>query len=227
MESFFSQRQSPATITSCWASGTPGLLISSPAATKVCWDTIGWLRTDFPENRNEQGGIMVGRYFRDSCGVPIRAEVYTFLKANTSHRFPGYIEWDAMEEIRLQAAFFEMKEHLSKSDPILAEELAIIGWWHTHPNNLPVFMSETDMETQRLKYYKPEKYSLVINPHKGVFRAFIGRDAVEVPIVMLTANEAEKETRSFQTHSTCRSQREKPAKRKKKSKKHRRSKKRK
>lgn len=227
MESFFSQRQSPATITNYWASGTPGLLISSPAATKVCWDIIGWLRNDFPENRNEQGGIMVGRYFRDSCGVPIRAEVYTFLKANTSHRFPGYIEWDAMEEIRLQSAFFEMKEQLSESDPILAEELSIIGWWHTHPNNLPVFMSETDMETQRLKYYKPEKYSLVINPHRGVFRAFIGRDAVEVPVVMLTATGGEKETRSFQERSSHNSQGKKQASIPKRKKKHRRSKKRK
>jgi hypothetical protein len=66
-----------------------------------------------------------------------------------------------------------------------AERLAVLGWWHTHPNSLDVFLSSTDMETIRLKYYKPEKYSMVLNPHRGIFRAFAGGGDVEVPVVML------------------------------------------
>lgn len=90
-----------------------------------------------------------------------------------------------MEEIRLQQTFFQLKEKLAKTDPEGAEQLKVLGWYHTHPNNLDVFLSSTDMETVRLKYYKPEKYSVVLNPHRGIFRAFAGGNAIEVPVIML------------------------------------------
>ncbi len=168
-----------------WHSGTPRLLVFTPHASKSLLKHIGWLREDYPENRKEQGGLLVGRYIRDANGNPFQAEVTAILPAQADCRLPGYIEWSAMEEIRLQQQFFQMQDTLAKTNPQEAEELSLLGWWHTHPNGLPVFMSETDMETQRLKYDKPEKYSVVLNPHRGIWRAFSGKNAVEVPSIML------------------------------------------
>lgn len=168
-----------------WMSNTPRLLVYTPYAAKRQMDMIGWLRDDFPDNRNEQGGLLIGRYVRDASGNPVQAEVIEVLQARTECRYPGYIEWSALEEIRMQQKFFEMQDTLAKTDPEAAQELHFIGWWHTHPNSLPVFMSGTDMETQRLKYFKPEKYAVVLNPHKGIWKAFAGKDAVEVASVML------------------------------------------
>lgn len=168
-----------------WISTTPRLLVFNPHASKRIREYIGWLRTDFPENRREQGGLLIGKYTADEEGNPYQAEVMDVLLAKTEHRFPGYIEWDAMEGIRLQQEFFKLKEDLETEKPEEAENLKIIGWWHTHPNKLPVWMSATDMETQRLEYYKPEKYSVVLNPHTGIWRAYAGRDAEEVPAIML------------------------------------------
>ena len=177
--------QTPAAGTARWLSSTPNLLVYTPYAAKRQLDMIGWLRTDFPDNRNEQGGWLIGRYVRDSSGHPVQAEVTEVLQATANCRSPGYIEWDAQEENRLQMQFFDMKDALAATDPVQAKELSVLGWWHTHPNGLPVFMSGTDMETQRLKYFKPEKYAVVLNPHRGLWRAFSGADAVEVPAVML------------------------------------------
>lgn len=175
----------PATQTEHWISSTPHLLVYTPYAAKRQMDIVGWLRYDYPNNRNEQGGWLIGRYLRDAAGHPIQCEVLEVLQAKTECRYPGYIEWSALEEIRLQQEFFDMKEKMAITDPRAAEELSVIGWWHTHPNELPVFMSGTDMETQRLKYFKPEKYAVVLNPHKGIWRAFAGADAREVAAIML------------------------------------------
>ena len=178
-------RQVPATHTKQWISGTPRLLTYTPAATRQQLEIVGWLHTDFPKNHKEQGGWLIGRYLRNEMGCPIQAEVTHVLEAKTECRYPGYIEWSALEEIRLQQEFFDMQEKIAITDPRAAEELSVIGWWHTHPNDLPVFMSGTDMETQRLKYFKPEKYAVVLNPHKGIWRAFAGADAREVAAIML------------------------------------------
>lgn len=179
------QRQRAATGTEKWISTSSRMLVYTPYATKKQLEVIGWRRDDFPENRKEQGGWLIGRYILDPSGIPVQGEVTDVLEAKTECRFPGYIEWDAMEEIRLQQTFFQLKEKLAKTDPEGAEQLKMLGWYHTHPNNLDVFLSSTDMETVRLKYYKPEKYSVVLNPHRGIFRAFAGGNAIEVPVIML------------------------------------------
>lgn len=178
-------RQSPATGTDLWCSCTPGLLVYTPRAARRQLELIGWKRNDFPRNRREQGGLLIGRYARFDHGAPIQAEVTAVLEANAECRSPGYIEWSALEEIRMQREFYRMQDELAKTDPEGAEELTILGWWHTHPNDLPIFMSGTDMETQQLKYNKPEKYAVVLNPHRGIWRAFAGKTAEEVPALML------------------------------------------
>jgi proteasome lid subunit RPN8/RPN11 len=179
------QRQYAATGTDKWVSPSPRMLVYTPYAAKRQMEIIGWRRDDHPENRREQGGWLIGKYILDPAGTPVQGEVTHVLEAKTECRFPGYIEWDALEEIRLQQTFFQLQEELAKTDPITAEQLTVLGWWHTHPNALDVFLSSTDMETVRLKYYKPEKYSVVLNPHRGIFRAFAGRNATEVPVIML------------------------------------------
>lgn len=196
----------PVTQTKRWISGTPQMLIYSPYATKRQLEIIGWLRDDFPRNKNEQGGWLIGRYLRDAAGHITQAEVLDIWEANTECRRPAYIEWDAIEEIRMQRKFFQIKDTLSATDPTAAEELAVIGWWHTHPNGLPVFMSGTDMETQRLKYFKPEKYAVVLNPHRGIWRAFAGREAVEAPAVMLVAEDGSDVPTKKQIDCNCRKQ---------------------
>ncbi len=168
-----------------WLSSSPQLLVYTPAAARKQLEVIGWKRSDYPKNRTEQGGLLFGYYVQGASGQPVQGVVTEIVEANAACRLPGYIEWDAMEDIRLQRQFFVRKEELAAQAPDAAEKLCIMGWWHTHPNDLDVFLSSTDMETVRLKYNKPEKYSVVLNPHRGLFRAFAGADALDVPVVML------------------------------------------
>lgn len=213
------KRQCAATGTNKWISTSPRMLVYTPYAAKKQMELIGWRRDDFPENRKEQGGWLIGKYILDSSGIPVQGEVTDVLEAKTECRFPGYIEWDAMEEIRLQQIFFQLKENFARTDPEGAEQLEVLGWYHTHPNNLDVFLSSTDMETVKLKYYKPEKYSVVLNPHRGIFRAFAGENAVEVPVIMLLYDrnkEAVESTMKKQNKSTSRRKKHRTKKKKRK-----------
>ena len=177
-------------ITSVMSSGgslsnVQNLLIFSAEAAHKLRALIGWNRFDYPPNRNEMGGWLIGRYIRDDNGQIVQAEVTDILKAESCEGTPTYLEWPAIEDIRLQREFFRIKEELTLNHPEAGEALTRIGWWHTHPNSLPVFMSSTDMSTQHLKYFKPHDYSVVLNPHRLIWRAFVGKDAVEVPAIML------------------------------------------
>ena len=63
---------------------------------------------------------------------------------------------------------------------------SIIGWYHTHPNDLEVFMSSTDRETQEAQFYHELSYALVLNPHRKNWKSYRGKDSVSCQAVILT-----------------------------------------
>lgn len=137
-------------------------------------DSLDWgMKTK--RNRVEQGGILLGRV---AC---YENEIYCFVEnillADTTGD-PVFVEftnemWAVMQEelAKMNAAFDS------------SEKLAIVGWFHTHPNGLAVFMSGTDMQTQRLNFSQKWQASLVMNPHMRKYRVFFGARAVEGKVV--------------------------------------------
>ncbi|MDR1962656.1 MAG: hypothetical protein LBQ50_02635 [Planctomycetaceae bacterium] len=57
--------------------------------------------------------------------------------------------------------------------------LSIIGWYHTHPNNLDVFMSVTDIDTQKKFFVNDWQFAVVLNPHRKIWKSFYGKSAIE------------------------------------------------
>ena len=57
--------------------------------------------------------------------------------------------------------------------------LQVIGWYHTHPGGLSVFMSGTDRATQRRHFSADWHFALVLNPHRQSIRAFHGPECLE------------------------------------------------
>ena len=124
-------------------------------------------------NRTEQGGLLIGEVFKDSPGHIVYAVVHAAVAGMSARGSVSYLEmfhntWkemlDAVEEIRCR-------------EP--NKGLQVIGWYHTHPNNLGVFMSGTDRETQARLFARDWQFAVVLNPHSKEWRAFYGRDAVE------------------------------------------------
>ena len=133
---------------------------------------IGW-GENFPKNQVEQGGIMLGHSFIDKK----KNLIYGVVK----HAITG-------ESARGSAAYLALnhqtwKEIIDQVDELLdtnpEENYQVIGWYHTHPNSLSVFMSGTDKATQSHIFNKIWQFAIVLNPQKKIWRAFFGENSIE------------------------------------------------
>lgn len=153
-------------------------------ARKQIFDHIGWgKRTD--RNIVEQGGILLGQVFRDE----LQELTYGIVEAAA----PGNLA-------KGSSAFLEMthetwKEMLDSVDEMLLQnpdqKLQVIGWYHTHPNELSVFMSGTDLATQRRLFFHDWQFAIVMNPHHQKWKAFFGANAMECKGFVLHENQEE------------------------------------
>lgn len=150
----------------------PALYIRAAVIDRI-FEHIGWgQRTAV--NGNEQGGILVGRVLRDAG----TNEPYTVV----DHAIPAESADGSAAYLRMDHATWS--QMLDRVDALLTQadrslDARIVGWYHTHPNDLPVFMSGTDRRTQCTFFAHPSSVALVLNPHKQLWRAFFGADCAE------------------------------------------------
>lgn len=161
-------------LNSCDTCETHELYIT-PKARKTIFDHIGWGNWTF-NNKVEQGGILLGHVYRDSrdnitYGIVERAIAGQSARGTSAHLEMDHETW---------------KKMIDEVDTVYAEQnLQIIGWYHTHPDWLDVFMSATDKATQCQLFSNDWQFALVLNPHKCTYRAFHGKDSEECPCFML------------------------------------------
>ena len=133
---------------------------------------IGWGKMT-QHNCIEQGGILLGEAFRDPANG-ITYGIVNAAIAGLSARGSS---------VHLEMSHDTWREMLDSADRLLEEsphkELHVIGWYHTHPNGLDVFMSGTDRETQRQMFGHEWQFAIVMNPQKSQWRAFYGAAAEE------------------------------------------------
>ena len=109
-------------------------------------------------NYTEVCGFMIGHHYYDERKKIYYSEVEkvfteAFLQLST----------DSMFTIDQQLYIYN-KENESNCK--------FIGWFHTHPNSLSVFMSSTDLLTQTRFFSDDLGYAVVINPHRQLWKAF-------------------------------------------------------
>ncbi len=149
-------------------------LILRPYAMKKLNQSLDW-GTKTTRNQVEQGGILLGRVAR------YQNEVYNFVEdillADTAGH-PAFVEFTNKIWADMQHRLTQLNMQRETSG-----QLVIVGWYHTHPNGLSVFMSGTDMGTQRLNFSQDWQVSLVMNPHTNNRGAFFGEKATAGKIV--------------------------------------------
>ena len=122
------------------------------------------------ENQVEQGGILIGKVIKCerkiNYGIVENAIPGTLAKGTSAYLEMNHKTW---------------KEMIDEVDKIIddhpKEQLQIIGWYHTHPNNLSIFMSGTDRNTQCSFFPNHWQFAVVLNPHKKIWGAFYGKDS--------------------------------------------------
>ncbi|MBF0344755.1 MAG: hypothetical protein HQL06_11055 [Nitrospirae bacterium] len=136
-------------------------------AVKIIHEHIGWGK-DTDDNKVEQGGVLLGRVFKDPVSGMYYGIVEDAFAARTSRASAAHIE---MSHETWQDIYNRIDQHIEN------EILHIIGWYHTHPNNLNVFMSTTDMATQKRVFNQDWLFAVVMNPHKQKWKVYQGCDA--------------------------------------------------
>ena len=142
-----------------------------PAARQTIQKHIVW-GVHTRENVNEQGGILVGRAYRD----PVDGTTWALATAAV----PGILATGSQAYVRFDHRTWV--EMLKQVDQMPAGEDGppqVIGWYHTHPGELAVFMSGTDRATQRGMFYADWHFAMVLNPHKRYWRVFHGAECTE------------------------------------------------
>lgn len=127
-------------------------------------------------NEVEQAGILLGR--AAIWGNEIYSFVEDILLAETFGN-PVFVEITCEMWADLHNKLSELNTLLDEKVP-----LVLVGWFHTHPKNLSVFMSATDMITQRQNFSQEWQASLVLNPHTNKYRVFFGSRATEGKVVL-------------------------------------------
>ncbi|AXG72383.1 JAB1/Mov34/MPN/PAD-1 ubiquitin protease [Kordia sp. SMS9] len=148
------------------------LLFISQKAKQQIWNHIEWGNHKTSINKNEQGGILLGKVFFDKKRKMQFAIVEDIVIGKTAKGNPTYLEmshetWSQM---------------LNDADEIAEEKndnIQVIGWYHTHPNELSLYMSGTDMNTQYRFFNQNWHYAVILNPHKEIWKAFVGKEAEE------------------------------------------------
>lgn len=166
------------------------LFISNYAKDKL-YHSLDWgVRT--PRNVVEQGGILLGKVY--CCENEVYNSVEDIILADTTGN-NVHVDFSPIMWREFQDKLVEINSHRAPND-----KLRITGWFHTHPNNLSVFMSNVDLETQRSNFNQNWQVSLVMNPHKNAFRSFFGGRALEGNIEYLNFQDILRNQNNHRVH---------------------------
>lgn len=136
------------------------LIVLSGRAEKTIKEYIGWNATTC-ENVREQGGLMIGKPF-EVGGQPVSV-VEDVIPGKSTRSDAAYLELDHGAWAEMLAIFDEKYQE---------RDLYVVGWFHTHPNSLPVFMSGTDRSTQTSFFAQKWHFAVVLNPHRRLIGCF-------------------------------------------------------
>lgn len=150
----------------------------SKKARDTIFKHISW-SVDTERNSVEQGGILIGHSYLDKKTKDISSVAVGAIPATTAKGSMAYLEFDH-NTWKLMIDELDLINEDNQDS-----ELQVIGWYHTHPGRLSVFMSGTDLNTQRKMFSKDWQFAIVLNPQKEIWRAFNGSEAKECKGYML------------------------------------------
>lgn len=136
---------------------------------------IHWARNSY-ENRVEQGGVIIGEEVQ-SDEMKRTAIVTLALPARGTQGSSAYVKFDHAVWKQIYDEF-DSRVRIG----VIRPKQTIIGWYHTHPR-MDVFMSGTDMGTQRSLFHKDGNFALVLNPQDKLCGCFRGSNAKPTPLI--------------------------------------------
>ncbi len=147
-------------------------ILLSQKARETIFKHIDWNKNT-SNNSVEQGGLLIGHSYVDKEKNSIIGYAVNAIPAFTAKGSMAYLKFDHNTWKSIMDALDTINEDSENDD------FQVIGWYHTHPGRLSVFMSGTDLNTQRTMFSKDWQFAIVLNPQKQIWRAFSEADAKE------------------------------------------------
>jgi len=147
-------------------------LLITANARKQIFKHISWNKYT-ETNSVEQGGLLLGCTYFDEVQDLMYGIVEIAIPALTAEGSTTYLKFN-------HATWKKMIDEIDIIiDKSPESNIYVIGWYHTHPGSLPVFMSGTDRNTQLKMFSKYWQFAVVLNPQKKIWKAFNGKDTIE------------------------------------------------
>lgn len=147
-------------------------IILEPSAVKPLFESIAW-GSHYRRGNVEQAGILIGNYY---CDCTVRDEVVWADAVAVVPADPSLVS-ASFETIDITAdAWRKMYEDAAEFQ---AENLQIIGWYHTHLDNISTRFSGVDRNTQRRAFTYEYSFGVVFNPNQEKWSVFYGPDSRE------------------------------------------------
>jgi proteasome lid subunit RPN8/RPN11 len=118
-------------------------------------------------DRDEVGGLLLGEVWARMREGQVSGQPVVWVRASL-----------ASEKYRNSRTSLEMGTEIWDRARARSPELAVVGWYHSHPN-LGAFFSGTDRRTQRAFFSQRYSVGWVIDPVRKEERVFAGGDSDE------------------------------------------------
>lgn len=147
-------------------------VVFETSAVSVLFENIRWGRK-YERGDVEQAGILIGNYYRDSSGETeiIWGDVVAVVPAD-----PQLVN-ASFEAIDITVPAWQ-KMHEGAAE-YRAENLQILGWYHTHLSDINTRFSSVDTRTQLKAFTYEYSFGVVFNPNQKKWSAFYGSDSKE------------------------------------------------
>ncbi len=147
-------------------------IVFEPSAVEPLFEYIAWGKK-YRRGDVEQAGILIGNYYRDYSEQyeVIWADVVTVVPAD-----PLLVN-ASFESINITASAW--KKMYEDAEEYRTENLKIVGWYHTHLDQISTRFSGLDRNTQRKAFTYKYSFGVVLNPNQRKWSVFYGPESQE------------------------------------------------
>lgn len=148
-------------------------MIFRHSAAQALLDTIEWGRRT-RRNVAEQGGLLIGNVCDRGSGDPEHRRLWV----EVLHIIPcENPESSTAESLNMSPDnWVEMLHQFDTYNREHQTSYVLLGWYHTHPNQLGVSYSGIDLENHAAWFTAPYHIAAIFNPHRLIWSVFSGHD---------------------------------------------------
>lgn len=152
-----------------WKNTVP--VVFTPNAAAELYHYFHWGQKH-PQNLSEQMAALIGHKLADSFLVEFVSPVYLAMRNTTQAAFTQ----ESMDSGWMETEVINISYCACKDLNLLDNPCTLLGFVHSHPDDLELFLSEADVNLHGLLLDKNMELSIIVNPQKRQLAAYCGKD---------------------------------------------------